>query len=529
VVRDRGLNRPPSWVGLTAACVPIAVIVAFVVIPATALVARTIGTDWPQGAFDVNRTVFVVGSTVAQAALSTILTILLGLGPGIVVARYHFQGRTTLVSALTAVFVMPTVVIAAGVRSALPAPLDSGWSAVVIAHVVFNLAVVVRIVGSTPMPGSLERTARTLGAGPIDVLRTVTLPLIAPAVAASAAMVFALSFTSYGVVRILGSHAVTTIEVEIWRETVVLGRVDRGTFLALVQVVVLAIVAGAWILLRHRRRPAPFIGETPRRAPRWIAAVIAPLVIVMVTPFATLAIGSVRVTNGVSLSAWRAVLMPGNARNAAIGIDPLHSLMTSIRIAAIAAAIAVLLSLLVIVAVATTNRLGRIAGAVVMVPLGLSAVTVALGILITYDTAPFDWRASRLIVPLGHAVISLPFVVRPAIAALRSVNAQTVDTALILGARPQRARLTAYGPAVTPVLLTGAGLAMAISLGEFGATSLLSRSGNETLPIVIDRMLARTGGDFRARAHALAVVLAGGVITLTVMLDRARMTRRQRP
>jgi thiamine transport system permease protein len=79
------------------------------------------------------------------------------------------------------------------------------------------------------------------------------------------------------------------------------------------------------------------------------------------------------------------------------------------------------------------------------------------------------------------------------------------------------------------VLLTGAGLAMAISLGEFGATSLLSRSGNETLPIVIDRMLARTGGDFRARAHALAVVLAGGVITLTVMLDRARMTWRQRP
>ena len=529
MVRDRGLNRPPSWVGLTAACVPTAVIAAFVLIPAATLVARTIGAEWSQGALDANRTVFVVGVTLTQAALSTILTVLLGLGPGMVIARYHFRGRTSLVSALTAVFVMPTVVIAAGVRSVLPAPLDSGWTAVIIAHVVFNLAVVARIVGSTPMPGPLERTARTLGAGPFEVLRTVTLPLIAPAIAAAGAIVFALSFTSYGVVRILGSHTVTTIEVEIWRETVVLGRVDRGTLLALVQVVVLAIVAAAWILLRRRRRPAPFVGDSSRRAPRWIAAVIAPLVIVMTAPFVTLAIGSVRVANGLSLSAWKAVLMPDTSQSRASGIDPLRSLMTSTRIAVIAGAIAVVLSLLVIVAVATTTRLGQIAGSIVMVPLAISAVTIALGILITYDTAPFDWRASPMIVPLGHAVIALPFVVRPAIAAIRSVNSNIVDTALILGARPLRARLTAYGPAVTPVLLTGAGLAMAISLGEFGATSLLSRSGNETLPIVIDRMLARTGGDFRARAHALAVVLAGGVIALTVVLDVARTKRRHRP
>lgn len=527
MVRDRGLNRPPAWVGLTAACVPTAVIAAFVLIPAAFLVARTIGTDWSPAALDVNRTLFVVGATLAQAAASTIVTVLLGLGPGIVIARYHFWGKTTLVSALTAIFVMPTVVIAAGVRSALPAPLESGWTAVIIAHVVFNLAVVVRIIGSTPMPGSLERTARTLGAGRFDVLRTVTLPLIAPAVAAAAAIVFALSFTSYGVVRILGSYAVTTIEVEIWRETVVLGRVSRGTLLALVQVGVLAIVAGAWILLRRRRQPAPFIGDASRAAPRWIAAVIAPLVIVMAAPFTALAIGSVRVANGLSLSAWRAVLAPGTANTDAGGIDPFRSLLTSTRIAAIAGAIAVVLSLLVIVAVATTDRLGQIAGAVVMVPLAISAVTIALGILITYDTSPFDWRASPMIVPIGHAVIALPFVVRPAIAAIRSVDTNTVNTALILGAHPLRARLTAYGPAVTPVLLTGAGLATAISLGEFGATSLLSRSGNETLPIVIDRMLARTGGDFRARAHALAVVLAGGVIALTVMFDRVRTRRRQ--
>ena len=52
-------------------------------------------------------------------------------------------------------------------------------------------------------------------------------------------------------------------------------------------------------------------------------------------------------------------------------------------------------------------------------------------------------------------------------------------------------------PVVAVPLLSGAGFAAAISLGEFGATSMLSRSGGETLPIVIERLLLRTGGNFR--------------------------------
>jgi len=68
-------------------------------------------------------------------------------------------------------------------------------------------------------------------------------------------------------------------------------------------------------------------------------------------------------------------------------------------------------------------------------------------------------------------------------------------------------------------LASGAGIAAAISLGEFGATSFLSRSGRETLPIVIEQLLGRTGRVFQAQAFALSAILAALTIAIVVTVD----------
>jgi thiamine transport system permease protein len=70
-------------------------------------------------------------------------------------------------------------------------------------------------------------------------------------------------------------------------------------------------------------------------------------------------------------------------------------------------------------------------------------------------------------------------------------------------------------------LAAGAGLAAAISLGEFGATSFLSRSGGETLPIAIERLLGRTGSLFQAQAFALSTILATTTIVIVMLVDRS--------
>ncbi|MEC7457363.1 MAG: iron ABC transporter permease, partial [Actinomycetota bacterium] len=60
-----------------------------------------------------------------------------------------------------------------------------------------------------------------------------------------------------------------------------------------------------------------------------------------------------------------------------------------------------------------------------------------------------------------------------------------------------------------------------------GATSMLSRSGGETLPIVIERLLSRTGGDFRARAYGLSIILASVTMGIVVALDMSSNRRKR--
>ena len=165
-----------------------------------------------------------------------------------------------------------------------------------------------------------------------------------------------------------------------------------------------------------------------------------------------------------------------------------------------------------------------------MLPLATSAVTIGFGMLITFDTAPVDWRASWWLVPVGHAFIAVPFVVRTCVGVLRSVDPTMSDAAATLGASPVRAWRATVVPYLWRPLAVGAVLAASISLGEFGATSFLSRSGGETMPIAIEQLLGRTGSLLQAQGFALATLLAATTVILVVLVERLQtpLTRRAR-
>ena len=117
--------------------------------------------------------------------------------------------------------------------------------AILIAHVFFNYAVVVRTVGGLwshldPRP---EEAARMLGASRLRTFREVTLPALRPAIAAAGAVVFLFTFTSFGVILILGGPGTATLETEIYRQTAQLLNLPLAAALTVVQL--LAIVAAA--------------------------------------------------------------------------------------------------------------------------------------------------------------------------------------------------------------------------------------------------------------------------------------------
>ncbi len=519
---DRRLNRPPRLTVVAFSAIPIIVIAIFVLLPLGNLAVTAFSPTALRATLTEKRTWSVLGATFLQATVSTLCTVAIGIVPGLSLARHNFRGRSTVLGLLAAIFVLPTVAMAAGVNMLLPGD-SRGLLAIVIAHTIFNLAVIVRSLAATPIPSPLERAARTLGASPVHVFRTVTLPLIRSTLTSACLIVFTLCFTSFGVVRILGTTRATTLEVEIWRETIMFGRIDRGLVLALLQVAAIGLV----IVAVRTPRAAHF--DTSPRTPHTPMSRLSVVLLcsALASPVIALALGSIRANGRYTLSAWSHLFDTTIRPGLSLGFNPRNALLSSLLVALVATCMTAIITVFGVLSSALLRRVGFILNGLTLLPLVVSAVTIGLGLLITFDRPPVDWRANWMLIPLGHALIATPFALRPAVAALRTLNPRRTSAAQLLGASPLRAHITAIRSVAMPPLLTGIGLATAISLGEFGATSMLSRSGSETLPMVIEKLLGRTGGDFYARGHALALLLSLATMGAVLMMDRCAERVRQ--
>ena len=500
--------------------------------PVVSLLSQTLTLDSMRAAMHDSVVRHVVWFTAWQALLSTALTVVLGIGPAYLLARYEFTGRRLITALVTVPFVLPTVVVGAAFLALLPDSLDQSVTAIVLAHVFFNIAVVVRGVGGLwqQLPTDLGSAARTLGASPLRTMREITLPLLAPAIYASASIVFLFTFTSFGVVRLLGGPAHTTLEVEIWQRATRIGDVSVAAVLSVTQLLLLG-VAVAWfahIQSRHRRglQLQP-LGQRQRartsRQRSLVALTSAAIVVTIAAPLMALIERSLRTTGGHSLAAWRGVFGASTEQPArpttGVLVDPLASLGTSLRFAVIATAISLLIGATASLAIAALGRRGRVLDIALMLPLGTSAVTIGFGLLVAFDSGRLDWRASPLMIPLGHALVATPFVVRVVLPVLRSVDAALRDAASTLGASPLRAWREVDVRLIARPLATAAGFAMAISLGEFGATSFLTRQGRETLPIAIERLLNSPASLLHAQGYVLATVLAALTFVIVAAIE----------
>ena len=511
--RPSNPNRLPAGFIAALATAPFVFIVGFYAWPVVTLLWTTARRSTGGGS-PFAHAVEIAWFTTWQAALSTALTMIVGLLPAYVLVRYSFRGRRALMAMVTVPFVLPTVVVGAAFLALLPDSWHGTARAMIVAHVFFNIAVVVRLVGSmiAVIPHDLVGAARTLGASPLRAARLVVLPLLRPALWSAAAVIFLFSFTSFGVATLLGGPTHPTLEVEIARRATQLGDVRGAATLSALQLAALAVVI-VWATRRQRRTAVELHGGGAPRPPRtrgeWtlVGSVSALIVVAVGTPIVALVSRSFDSGSGWSWSAWTKL---GNAEirpGVGLVVDPLGSIGASLRFALVAAMIATVIGFLAATAIDTSPRAGKLLDAGLMLPLGTSAVTIGLGMLITFDTPPFDWRARWWLIPLGHALVAVPFVVRALLSVLRSIPADLRAAAATLGATPIRGWWHVEARALARPLIAGAGFSAAISLGEFGATTILTRSGRETLPIAIGRLLGRAGGLPRAQAFAMATIL----------------------
>lgn len=532
---------------------PLLFLAIFFLYPLTAILARSFGTDTLS--FDPFRVLlsdtYYLGRiwfTFWQAAVSTLLTLMLGLPAAYLFARHEFPGKTVLKALTTLPFVMPTIVVAMGfiallgpqgfVNTALINLLGPGAPQVrltntlliiFMAHAFYNYAIVVRIVSAfwanlTPRFGE---SAAMLGASRAQVFLRVTFPLLLPSLWSSALLVFVFSFTSFGVVLVLGGPQFATMEVAIYQLTVKLFRLEVAGALAIVQLVFTYIFLLVYSRLQERSaapitlvpRSAVSSRRTGIRGIVFVAGVAAALLVVL-SPLLALVERAASSGDGYSSAHFAGLFSDGDGSY--FYLSPIRTIWNSVRFALASTAIAMFVGTTVAYFLARPGRHKSLSDALFMMPLGVSAVTLGLGFLVALNRPPVDLRGSWLIFVIAHSLVAYPFVIRSLLPVLRGMPRQLKESAAVLGASPLNVFIHIELPIMAGSLLVGATFAFAVSMGEFGASLLLVRPEFTTIPVAIFRLLAQPGEANLGQALAMSSLLMAVVALGFVAIERFR-------
>ena len=525
------------------AALPLAFLGVFFVYPVVSILSLGLA---PGGAVDVGAALNVLSQpfvaqvawfTLWQAVLSTVLTVALALPGAYVFARFDFPGRRFIGALAIVPFVLPTVVVAAaflallGPRSPFGLRLDHSIVAIIIANVFYNYAVVLRIVGGvwSQIDPRSEEAARVLGASRWRAFRTVTLPLLRPAIASAASIVFLFTFTSFGVILLLGGAQFSTLEVEIYRQTAELLNLRTAAVLSLLQMSALVVLL--FVYSRYQQRNAIQQSQLSRpmvaRAPRTVAeralvgANLVLMALLLGVPLLVLVERSLAIPGGYGVANFQALF--ATTQLSALFVPPIEAIQNSLAFAVVATLICAPLGLAAAFVIARGR--GRLASgfdALLMLPLGTSAVIVGFGFLVALGNLPIDLRVSPILIPIAHAIVALPFLVRATVPVLRSVDQRLRDAAAVLGASPTRVWREIDMPIVSRAALVGAGFAFAVSLGEFGATLFIVRPDTPTMPVAIFRLLSQPGVLAFGQAMAMAALLMFVTGASVLAFDRLR-------
>ena len=527
--------------GAVALGVPLAFLTLFFAWPAATLIAKGFSAEGGGELLGASRTWKVIGRTLWMALLGTTFSLILGIPGAYALYCCRFPGRRFLRAVISVPFVLPTVVVGVAFRSLL-APqgwlgflgLDGTMTAVVAAMVFFNYSLVVRNVGSfwAQLDERPAQVASCLGAPPRRVFLSVTLPALLPAIASAASLVFLYCATSFGIVLILGGSKLTTVESEIYMLTTQFLDLRSASVLSIVQLVVIALSLILAEAARRRGKNAATLGapraEKPVSAGDLWALIFSGFVIcvLVLLPLAALVWRSLHRRGRLTFEHY--AKLADSSFTPALRVSPLQALGHSLLVALVAMAIALSVGVCVVLLVTRhpRSRVGRSALAVVesvfMLPLGVSAVTVGFGFLITMNRPPLDLRSSWILVPCAQAVVALPLVVRLIAPSLRAINPRLREAAASLGASDSRVLVTIDGPVLARSVGIAAGFAIATSLGEFGATSFLAKGDAVTLPVVIYRLISRPDALDQGVAMASCVLLAAVCALLITCMEWLR-------
>ncbi|RLG37632.1 MAG: hypothetical protein DRO01_06985 [Thermoproteota archaeon] len=446
-----------------------------------------------------------------QALASAGAAVLLALPLAYLNSTYEYPGRGLVETLVTLPFTLPTVSVALAFLLLVRAGLvPQGWPAIILAHAYFNFGVCAQMISASlgAVGVRLEEAAETLGAGPLTRFFRITLPLALRGVAAGFSLTFALSFTSFAIPLLLGGPRYRTLEVEIYSLYKVFLDAERASAAALIQLA--ATMAVAWLSLRWSSLGAA--GEVRRRRP--LRGSWAPLgalygyasAALAVYPVAYLVVRSLfdPLTDRFDPSVYAEIL--STAYDASLGAEPVRGLLNSAFFAAVTAIVTLSLAALV---ASAPPRARSLALGVSSLPLGTSSITAALGL---YALGLRLGAPGWALIAASHVLIAAPFAMRAVESGVSGLSESLLDAAETLGLSRLDATFRVLLPAAAPAVLSGAFYALALSLSETAASTLLASPATQTLTVVALRYAGVRRFQEAAAVSSLVALLTWGAL-----------------
>ncbi|MHA2601817.1 MAG: ABC transporter permease [Candidatus Thorarchaeota archaeon SMTZ1-83] len=484
----------------------------------------------------------VLGFTFAQATLSTLLVIGIGLPGALMMARVRMPGKSILRATLIVPFVLPPIVVVVGflrvfgsfglldtIAMSIIGTTDSvlnlatGVVGIVLAHTFYNVPLVIVMVSSAleRLNPELEESAEALGATSFKKFRHIILPHIRGALLAASILTFLFCFMSFPIVLALGEGRYMTLEVRIWYA---FRSFDFGEASSLAAIQIATTLALAYSYVKLGRVEDVETGKTAAiRTYRLdeMGVGYKAMILVYMGVVGTLIFGPILAIiqaaiydplgGSYTLAGFANLIESGTGG----GLVPL---VNSLLYATLATLLAVLLG----IPLAYAHRSRRsgiptLASAMTLLPLGVSAITVAYG-LMRMIAVPLGLTTNPwLLIVIAQTIIGLPFSARAIEISLRGIDPEIIEQADSLGASRLQRLFFVELPLLAPGILAGGVFAFAMAIGEMSATLFIALEQNTTLAVVIYQYL---GVRKFVEAGAAALMLVAICFAAFILIER---------
>lgn len=496
-----------------------------------------------------------------QAFLSTLLTLLIGLPAAYLFARFEFPGRKSLHTLSLLPFILPTVVVATAFNTLIgprgwlnlilmdllnlsnpPLSLLNSLPAILLAHVFYNTSIVIRMVGNSlsRLNPHYDEAARVLNAKPWQAFREVSLPLLMPSILGASLLVFLFDFTSFGVVLMLGGPQFATLEVEIYTQAMSRFNLPMAGLLSMIQLAITLLITLAQSRVKNPRFGKAALSSEQKTRQRpvstrqkiFVVLMCLLLVVLFISPILSLVSRSLvtfeaargergEIETGLTTRYYTELFQ--NRTGSIFYSNPLAAIRNSLVYSILTMIIATSMGLITAYALSRSGKLTRLLEPFLMLPLGASAVILGLGFLITFNRPPWTSGPFPILIPIAHSLIALPFVVRTILPAIQGIPNSLREAASVMGAKPWKVLREIDLPILLRAVIVSLAFSFTISLGEFGASSLLANARTPTIPVAIFRYISQPGALNYGQALAMSTLLLLTSAAGSLLIEKIRL------